>query len=108
MSDYSYLDALSSSLDMLNTFLTFMWVLVIVLIIANICGVYQLIKIAKDKGHFTEGAGMLWFIGLFGTSFMLGLIVCALPDRSGETNLQPKTATNHFGGTDTTDELPEV
>ena len=49
--------------------------------VANILGVSELIKIAKIKGHYADGAGLLWFIGLCGTALVLGLIVCALPDR---------------------------
>ena len=51
-------------------------------IAANICGVAELVKIVRAKGHYTNDAGILWFIGLFGTALMVGLIVCALPDRA--------------------------
>lgn len=57
-------------------------ILPLLAIAANICGVAELVKIAKSKGHYTDSAGTLWFIGLFGTAFMVGLIVCALPDRA--------------------------
>lgn len=67
-------------------------------IAANICGVAELIKIAREKGHYTDGAGILWFIGLFGTALMVGLIVCALPDRAAPA---PSAKTDE-------DALPEV
>lgn len=57
-------------------------ILPLLAIAANIYGVAELIKIAREKGHYTDGAGTLWFIGLFGTALMVGLIVCALPDRA--------------------------
>lgn len=57
-------------------------ILPLLAIAANIWGVAELVKIAKSKGHYTDSAGTLWFIGLFGTAFMVGLIVCALPDRA--------------------------
>lgn len=67
-------------------------------IAANICGVAELVKIARAKGHYTNGAGILWFIGLFGTALMVGLIVCALPDRAAPA---PSAKTDE-------DALPEV
>lgn len=57
-------------------------ILPLLAIAANIWGVAELVKIAKSKGHYTDSAGTLWFIGFFGTAFMVGLIVCALPDRA--------------------------
>lgn len=80
-------------------------ILIIILIfllpfVANILGVSELIRIAKAKGHYTDGAGLLWFIGLCGTALMLGLIVCALPDRG-----IPATRTSYTRNDDT---LPEV
>lgn len=67
-------------------------------IAANICGVAELVKIARAKGHYTNDAGILWFIGLFGTALMVGLIVCALPDRAAPA---PSAKTDE-------DALPEV
>lgn len=68
--------------------------------VANILGVSELVKIAKMKGYHTDGAGLLWFIGLCGTALVLGLIVCALPDRA-----IPATQTSY---TRNDDALPEV
>lgn len=67
-------------------------------IAANICGAAELVKIARAKGHYTNGAGILWFIGLFGTALMVGLIVCALPDRAAPVSSAPRDE----------DALPEV
>ena len=60
-------------------------ILPLLAIVANICGVAELVKIARAKGHYTNGAGILWFIGLFGTALMVGLIVCAQTG-TGTTN----------------------
>lgn len=68
--------------------------------VANILGVSELIRIAKAKGHYIDGAGLLWFIGLCGTALVLGLIVCALPDRA-----IPATQTSYARNDDA---LPEV
>lgn len=67
-------------------------------IAANICGVAELVKIARAKGHYTNDAGILWLIGLFGTALMVDLIVCALPDRASPA---PSAKTDE-------DALPEV
>ena len=67
-------------------------------IAVNICGVAELVKIAKAKGHYTDGAGILWFIGLFGTALMVGLIVCSLPDRAATASIEKNDE----------DALPEV
>lgn len=68
--------------------------------VANIASVAELIRIAKAKGHYTDSAWLLWFIGLFGTALMLGFIVCALPDRAIPVAPTPCT--------DDDDALPEV
>lgn len=73
-------------------------ILPLLAIAANIYGVAELIKIAREKGHYTDGAGTLWFIGLFGTALMVGLIVCALPDRAAPASGAPRDE----------DALPEV
>lgn len=73
-------------------------ILPLLAIAANIYGVAELVKIAKAKGHYTNGAGALWFIGIFGTALMVGLIVCALPDRAAPVSSAPRDE----------DALPEV
>ena len=83
------------SVELIIFFLLFLPLLAIA---ANICGVAELVKIARAKGHYNNGAGILWFIGLFGTALMVGLIVCALPDRAAPA---PSAKTDE-------DALPEV
>lgn len=39
-------------------------------------------KIAKEKGYFEDGAGILWFMGIFATPIVAGLYVLALPDKN--------------------------
>ena len=99
---YSYGDSLSNMAKMLKVIGTISWIVLALALVANICATYQLIKVAKEKGHYADGAGLLWFIGLCGTSFVLGLLVCALPDRgAGASRLAGAS-------TDETEELPEV
>lgn len=101
---YSSTSSLTSALDTINSFMAFMLVFLVLMFVANICGIWQLIKIAQSKGHFTEGAGLLWFIGLCGTSFMLGLIVCAMPDLSNDK----AAGAMQLDSGSYSDELPEV
>ena len=54
-------------------------ILLILAAIANLFAVVWLVEIAKKKNP-NEMAGVLWFVGLFGSSLMLGIIVCAMPD----------------------------
>ena len=71
-------------------------------LVADICGIYQLVEIAKKKGHYRNGAGVLWFIGIFGTLFMVGFVVAALPDWSGKSGAGTANSSNDH------DALPEV
>lgn len=59
-------------------------IVAIVAIAAWIISISKLVKIAEDKGQST---GSLWLIGLFASPIVLGLIVCAMPDR-GEVKAQ--------------------
>ena len=95
-------EAISNMVETLKVIGTISWIVLALALVANICATYQLIKVAKEKGHYTDGAGLLWFIGLCGTPFTLGLLVCALPDRGA--------AASRLAGasTDETEELPEV
>lgn len=96
---YSYGNSLSDTLKVIGTI---SWIVLALALAANICTTYQLIKVAKEKGHYTDGAGLLWFIGLCGTPLVLGLLVCALPDRGA-------AASGLTGAsTDEAEELPEV
>ena len=58
-------------------------VLVILAIVAYFLTIGCLVHSAKTKGHHTNGAGKLWFIGIFGTPILLALYVISLPDRGG-------------------------
>lgn len=106
---YSYGDSLSDTFEAisgvakaLKVIGTISWIVLIIALVANICATYELIKVAQEKGHYTDGAGLLWFIGLCGTPFTLGLLVCALPDRGAGASRLAGTST------DETEELPEV
>ena len=40
------------------------------------------VEVAREKGHYVDcSAGYMWALGLFFTPVLLGLYVCALPDR---------------------------
>jgi hypothetical protein len=58
--------------------------ILIMVVVAQFIAISTLIGIARDKGHWQDGAGLAWIIGLFGHVITLGLIVCALPDRKSE------------------------
>lgn len=62
----------------------FLIVLVLLLLVlrAHIEAIRILIACAKEKGQVSGGTGLFWFIGLLGSAFLLGLVVCALPDLS--------------------------
>ncbi len=55
-------------------------ILVACCIVAYFMSISMMVKSAKEKGC-PWGGGRLWFIGLFTTPIVLGLIVAALPDR---------------------------
>ena len=54
-------------------------VVAIVALVAWILAISKLVSFANAKGH--SDAGILWFIGLFASPIVLGLIVCAMPDK---------------------------
>lgn len=56
-------------------------VLAVLAIVAYFLTIGCLVHSAKEKGHHTNGAGKLWFIGIFGTPILLALYVISLPDR---------------------------
>lgn len=56
--------------------------LCIAVLVAWIMAIAMLVKMAKEKGHYRDGAGMLWFVGLFASPIVLGLYVAALSDKS--------------------------
>lgn len=61
--------------------------LAICIIAAWFVSIRLFIKSARMKGHYIDGAGVLWFIGIFTTPIILGLYVGSLADRS--TNNYP-------------------
>lgn len=67
------------------------WILLLVIsllvFIAWVCSIIMLVDVYERKGgpgshRFPVGA--LWFVGLFASPLVLGLIVCALPSYSTE------------------------
>lgn len=61
-----------------------------IIVIAAICvlivalvSINLFVSAAREKGHCKEGSGTLWLIGIFASPIILGLYVCALPDRAG-------------------------
>lgn len=54
-------------------------VVAIVVLVAWILAISKLVSFANAKGH--SDAGILWFVGLFASPIVLGLIVCAMPDK---------------------------
>ena len=74
----------------MNAFLL-LFVIIVLLLVAELLAIAQLVQIAKMKGHYTDGAGLLWFIGIFSTVIMVAIIVALLPDR-GDRAPQPSEA----------------
>lgn len=60
----------------------FMLIVLAVVLIAWLMAISLFVGIAKDKGYCKDGAGALWFIGIFATPIAVGLYVAALPDRN--------------------------
>lgn len=82
---------------------------VIILIISLVClcasliAISELIDAARMKGHCQDGAGLLWFVGIFASPIVLGLITVSLPDRSAriQNGTGPQPDSLH-------DELPAI
>lgn len=87
-----------------STILLFGIILAIAAIAAWCLTIGLFIEVAKEKGYYKkEGAGILWFIGLFATPIVVGLYVTALPDKhSEERYLDRDDAANIY------DELPSI
>lgn len=64
---------------------------IIILIISLVClsasliAISELIEATRMKGHCQDGAGLLWFVGIFASPLVLGLITASLPDRNAQT-----------------------
>lgn len=71
-------------------------------LIAGLLSINLFAKLAKEKGHFEQGTGILWFIGLFASPIVLGIYVAALQDRRTEMNA------GICGGKNVNDELPSI
>jgi heme/copper-type cytochrome/quinol oxidase subunit 2 len=56
------------------------FILLVLVVVAYFMSISMMVKVAKQKGC-PWGSGKLWFIGLFTTPIVLGIIVAALPDR---------------------------
>ena len=77
-----------------------------VVLAAWIAAIIKLIEAAQEKGYYRDGAGILWFIGIFATPLAVGLITASLPDRSEKTVAVAVPAPSIPRATE--DELPEV
>lgn len=55
----------------------------VLIIVAWIISISELVKIAKLKGFYREGAMKLWLIGIFTAPILLGVLVAALPNGNG-------------------------
>lgn len=66
--------------------------LVVAVVIAYFMAISSLVKTARAK-NCPFGSGKLWFIGLFTTPVILGILVAAQPDRSGHI---PGAGQGHF------------
>lgn len=63
------------------------FIIAIVVLVAWCMAISLLVEAAKEKGYYRDGgAGRLWFIGLFATPLVIGLYVCALPDKSNHVD----------------------
>lgn len=71
-------------------------ILLILILAAWLVSISLMVKAAKEKGHHLDGAGKLWFIGIFASPIVLGLYTASLPDRN-----VPRTR-------DVDDELPTI
>ena len=57
-------------------------ILLILILAAWLVSISLMIKAAKEKGYHRDGAGKLWFIGIFASPVVLGLYTASLPDRN--------------------------
>lgn len=80
--------------------------LLLVSLAAWLVAINLFVDLAKEKGHFKDGAGTLWFIGLFATPIVVGLYVVALPDKSNSSNTGTGAKLSSASSAD--DELPSI
>lgn len=81
--------------------------LIICVIVAYFMAISTLVKTARAKGC-PFGSGKLWFLGLFTTPILLGIIVAAQPDRGAgaETNYNNGYANGGYGATGNVPPVP--
>ena len=70
-------------------------IIFILCLVATFMAIAQLIGAARMKGHGQDGTGLLWFIGIFASPIVLGLLTASLPDRGAQaqkdTPAEPKS-----------------
>lgn len=81
--------------------LFFLPIILIILFIVSLIAISQLVDAAKMKGHYRDGAGVLWVIGILFSPVVLGLLVAALPDRAA-----PQAPAGQAQAPSITDQLP--
>ena len=82
------------------------FVLLVAVLAAWLYAISLYVKAAKEKGYYkTEGAGPLWFVGIFATPLAVGLYVAALPDKRAEQKVRDNVAP---GPVTVDSQLPEV
>ena len=82
----------------------FIWLVIFILaIVANFMAIGMLVDVANNKG-LTDKNGKLWFIGLFTTPIVLGIVVCALPNNNASTPTATPSSTPQLPS----NQLPEV
>ena len=65
-----------------GSLMTVITICLIAALVAWLMAINLFVGIGKSKGYFEDGAGMLWFIGIFATPIVVGLYVAALPDKN--------------------------
>lgn len=83
--------------------LFFMFAITIAVLVAWLMAINLFAKIARAKGYYKDGAGILWFIGIFATPIVVGIYVAALPDKR-----QAGTLTQGGVPVGVDDELPSI
>ena len=80
-----------------------MFAITVAVLVAWLMATNLFIKIARAKGYYKDGAGLLWFIGIFATPIVVGIYVAALPDKR-----QAGTLTQGGVPVGVDDELPSI
>lgn len=76
--------------------LNILFLVIFILVLAGwISAIFMLIQVGESKGYDMSKSGMLWFMGIFASPIVLGLYICALPNKqiaSENTALTPESA----------------